>query len=73
MERPNPGSPSDGLHVTDDAIDIVRPGASGVAEHSSTIRSTDSNGRLGEVWVDLDKTNNPSAIHVDTRTSAKPQ
>jgi hypothetical protein len=73
VERPNPGAPSDGLHVTDEAIDIVRPGASGVAEHKSTILSTDSNGRLGEVWVDLGKTDNPSAIHVDTRTPAKSQ
>jgi hypothetical protein len=72
VERPNPGAPSDGLHVTDEIIDIVSLGASGVVEQKRTVLTRNSAGRLGEVWIDLGKTDNPSAIQVDTRTPAKP-
>jgi len=72
IARPSPGNPADGLRVTEESIDIVRPGASGAADQH-TILTRDSDGRLGEVWVDVGKTTNPSAIQVDTRPSAKPQ
>lgn len=72
-ERTSAGNPSDGLHVTSEAIDIVRPGAGGVAEHRSTVLSTDSDGRLNEVWVDLGKTDSSSRTRVDTQSPAKPQ
>jgi hypothetical protein len=73
IERLNPGIPANGLHVTEEAIDIVRPGSSGVAQQRRTILTRDSDGRLGEVWIDVGKTDNPAAVQVDTRTSAKPQ
>lgn len=73
IERPDPGAISDGLRVTEQAIDIVRPGGTGVAEQKHTILTRDSNGQLGEVWVDVGKTDNPAAIQVDTRTPAKPK
>lgn len=73
IERPSPGNPTDDLHVTEEAIDIVRPGGSGGTEQKRSILTQDSNGSLGEVWVDMGKTTNPSAIQVDTRTTAKPQ
>jgi hypothetical protein len=73
IERLNPGARSDGLQVTDEAIDIVRPGGSGLAQQKRFIFTRDSNGRLGEVWIDVGKTDNPSAIKVDISTSAKPQ
>jgi hypothetical protein len=73
IEQPRPGDLSDGLHVTQDAIDIVRPGGSGTADQSHIILAPDSDGRLGQVWIDTGKTNNPSAIKVDTSTSTKPQ
>jgi hypothetical protein len=73
IEQPRPGDLSDGLHVTQEAIDIVRPGRSGTADQSHIILAPDSDGRLGQVWIDTGKTNNPSAIKVDASTSTKPQ
>lgn len=73
IEQPRPGDLSKGLHVTQEAIDIVRPGASGTADESHTILTPDSAGRLGQVWIDTGKTDNPSAIKVDTNTSTKPR
>ena len=71
IERPSPGNPTNDLHVTEEVIDIVRPGGSGGTEQKRTILTQDSNGSLGEVWVDMGKTTNPSAIQVDTRTTTK--
>jgi hypothetical protein len=73
IERANPGDPSDGLRVAEETINIVKPGGSGTADEKRTILSPDSDGRLGEVWVDVGKTGNPSVIQVDTRPPAKPQ
>ena len=73
IEQSRPGDLSQGLHVTQETIDIVRPGASGSADQSHIILTPDSDGRLGQVWIDTGKTNNPSAIKVDTLPSTKPQ
>lgn len=73
IEQANPGDPSDGLRVTEETINIVKPGGSGAAYEKRTILTPDSDGRLGEVWVDVGKTSNPSVIQVDTRPPAKPQ
>jgi hypothetical protein len=73
IEQPSPGDPSGGLRLTMEAIDIERPGPSGNTDETRTILTPDSDGRLGVVWIDVGKTGNPSAIKVDTRTSAKPQ
>jgi hypothetical protein len=73
IQQVNPADPSDGLHTTEQAIDIVRPGSNGSADERRTILTPDSDGRLDAVWVDLGKTGNPSAIQVDTRPPAKPQ
>jgi hypothetical protein len=73
IEQPNPGDFSDTLHVTQEAIDIVRPGGDGTVDQSRIILAPDSDGRLGQVWIDTGKTNNPSAIKVDTSASTKPQ
>ncbi|HVR25297.1 MAG TPA: hypothetical protein VMU26_18490, partial [Candidatus Polarisedimenticolia bacterium] len=73
IEQPRPGDLSDDLHVTQEAIDIVRPGGSGTTDQSHIILTPDSDGRLGQVWIDTGKTDNPSAIKVDTSSSTKPQ
>jgi hypothetical protein len=73
VEQVNPGDPSDGLHVTEETINIVQPGASGAANEKRAILTPDADGRLNQVWVDVGKTTNPSAIQVDTRPPAKPQ
>jgi hypothetical protein len=72
IEQPRAGDLSDDLHMTQENIDIVRPG-SGTAGRSHIILTPDSDGRLGQVWIDTGKTDNPSAIKVDTSTSTKPQ
>ena len=73
IEQPRPGDLSDGLHVTQEAIDIVWPGGNGSADQSRIILAPDSDGRLGQVWIDTGKTNDPSVIEVDTSGSTKPQ
>jgi hypothetical protein len=73
IEQANPAHPSDGLRITQEAIDIVRSGGNGTADEQRMILTPDSDGRLGAVWVDIGKTGNPSAIQVDTRTPAKPK
>jgi hypothetical protein len=73
IEQPRPGDFSDSVHVTQEAIDIVRPGGNGTADRSRVILAPDSDGRLSQVWIDTGKTNNPSAITVDTSASTKSQ
>ena len=73
IEQANPANPSDGLRITQEAIDIVRSGGNGTADERRMILTPDSDGRLGAVWVDIGKTGNPSPIQVDTRTPAKPK
>jgi hypothetical protein len=71
IEQRNPGQPSDGLRVTEQAIDIVRPGSiqpattGSTTRDTQTIRSLDSNGNLGVVSVDTRKQDNSPAIKVD--------
>ena len=72
IEQHRSGDLSDDLHVTQGAIDIVRPGGSGTADQSHIILTPKSDGQLGQVWIDTGKTDTPSAIKVDTSTSAKP-
>ena len=69
MEQPNPGDPGAGLRVTQEAIDIVRPGTNGTATQTSTVRTSDSNGQLNMVWVDMGKTDNPAVVNVGSDTS----
>jgi hypothetical protein len=71
VEQPNPGDPGAGVHVTQEAIDIVRPGANGVAQQQSTIVTTDSNGHVNAVWIDMGKSDKPAAVKVDTAPAKK--
>jgi hypothetical protein len=64
-EKRNPGNLNDGLRVTQEAIDIVRPGRGGQNVETQTIQSLDSNGNLGVVSVDTRKQDNPSAVQVN--------
>jgi len=64
VQQPNPGQPNDSPRVTQEAIDIVRPGAT--TRETQTLRSLDSNGSLGVVSVDTRKQDNSGpAIRVD--------
>jgi hypothetical protein len=73
VEQTTPGVTGGGLQVTEKTIDIVRPGANGVANQTRTVMSPDADGRLREVWVDVGKTDNPAAVQVDTKTAPKQQ
>ena len=73
MEQPNPGDPAAGVHMTEEAIDIVRPGGTGLAQKQSTIVTTDANGQMTTVWVDMGKSDKPAAVSPDTGTRAKPK
>jgi hypothetical protein len=71
VEQTNPGDPTAGLKVTQEAIDIVRPGSNGTAAETSVVRSADSNGQLNTVWIDIGHTNKPAAVKVDTAPAKK--
>jgi hypothetical protein len=76
VEQRNPAQPSDSLQVTQEAIDIVRPGIlrpslGSTTRETQTIRSLDSNGSLGVVSVDTRTQDNPPAIKIDI-APAKP-
>ena len=73
VEQTNPADPAAGVHRTQEAIDIVRPGANGVTQKQSTIVTTDANGQMNTVWVDMGNSDRPAAVSVDTGTRAKPK
>lgn len=72
VEKAPPGSFGGGLGLTEETIDIVRPNASGTADQSRTILTTDSDGRLNQVLVDTGKTGDPAAVKVDTKDTKAP-
>jgi hypothetical protein len=73
IEQRNPSEPSDSLQVTEEAIDIVRPGAAGTTRETQTLRALDSNGDLGVVSVDTRRQDNSPAVHVDIAPAKAPQ
>jgi hypothetical protein len=72
VEQRNPGQPNDSPGITQEAIDIVRPGLGRTTRQTQTLRSLDSNGNLGVVSVDIRKQDSAPAIQVDT-APAKPR
>jgi len=73
VEHRNPAEPSGSLRVTQEAIDIVRPGTAGTTRETQTLQSMDSNGELGVVSVDTRKQDNSPAVHVDIAPAKTPQ
>ena len=71
VERTNPGDPGAGLRLTDQAIDIVRPGTNGVAQQQTTVSTVDVNGNMTAVSVDIGKSDKPASVTVDTKAPAK--
>jgi hypothetical protein len=71
VEQLNPGAPQDGLRLTQEAIDIVRPNGGGPTQQQQIVLTPGSNGRLDQVWIDVGRTSNPTAIPVDTRPTKK--
>jgi len=64
VQQPNPGDPGIGLRVTQQTIDVVRPGPGGTSKTTQTIQTLDPNGSFGVVSVDT-RTQDNSAIKVD--------
>jgi hypothetical protein len=73
VEQRNPAQPSDSLQVTQEAIDIVRPGAAGTTRETQTLRALDPNGDLGVVSVDTRKQDNAPAVRIDIAPAKAPQ
>jgi hypothetical protein len=73
VEQRNPAEPSSSLRVTQEAIDIIRPGTANTTRETQTLRSLDSNGELGVVSVDTRKQDNSPAVHVDIAPAKTPQ
>ncbi len=70
VEQARPGAVSDGLQMTEQAIDIVRPGSNGTSE-TRTILTTDANGQTGQVWVDMSKSSKAPAAPAETKAAPK--
>jgi hypothetical protein len=68
VEKPDPGDPAAGLQVTTVNVDTVRAGSAG-AQATRTIQMRDANGNLGEVSVDLTKSNKAQAVEVQIAPS----
>jgi hypothetical protein len=71
VEGANPGNPGDGLRITQQAIDIVRPDGRGSAEHKSTVVTFGPDGEAHTAFVDIGNTSNPGAVRVDTQSAPK--
>ncbi|HLZ42222.1 MAG TPA: hypothetical protein VKQ11_14735 [Candidatus Sulfotelmatobacter sp.] len=71
VEQPNPGDFSSRLQVTQEAIDIVRPGTNGATIESHSILTPGGDGRLNQVWVDFGSSDKPPAITVDKGAASK--
>ena len=71
VEGANPGNPGDGLRLTQQAIDIVRPNGRGSAEQKSTVVTFGPDGQARTALVDIGNTRNPGAVRVDTQSAAK--
>lgn len=69
VEQRNPAQPNDSLRVTQEAIDIVRPGSGGSTRETRTLRSLYSSGELGVVSVDTRKQDNANVVKVEITPS----
>jgi hypothetical protein len=67
VEQVTPGSPSVGLHVTQQEIEVRQAIGNGLVDHRNTILATDSNGHVQQVWVEFGETDKPSALTVGAR------
>jgi len=70
VERPSAGNPSDGLRVTDQVIDIVRPNGNSKQEKVTTL-SRDANGNMNVVSVDTAKQDSSKPVQVDIKQPVK--
>lgn len=72
-EQLTPGAPTDGLQVTNEAIDIVRPSGSNSSEQNRTTFARGPGGELREVWIDFGSSDKPSTTQADSAAPVKPK
>ena len=65
VEQVDPGDPSSGVHLAEQATDTVRPGNNGVAQQQTTISVVGPDGQMHAVFVEMGKTDKPAAVQVD--------
>lgn len=65
VEQVNPGDPGSGLHVAEEATNVVQTGSNGVAQQQRTVSVVGPDGQMHEVWVEMGKTDKPTAVQVD--------
>jgi hypothetical protein len=73
VEQRNPGQPSDRPQLTEQTIDIVRPGLDGTTRQTQTLRSLNSSGGLGVVSVDTRTQDTSPAIKIEIAPSKTPK
>jgi hypothetical protein len=65
VEQLNPGDPSSGLHVAEQATDIVRTGSNGVTQNQMTVSVMGPDGQMHVVSVNTGKSDKPAVVQVD--------
>ena len=65
VEQVDPGDPSSGLHVAEQATRIVQTGTNGVAQENTTISVKGPDGQMHVVFVDMGKSDKPAEVRVD--------
>jgi hypothetical protein len=73
VEQRNPGQPSDRPQLTEQTIDIVRPGLDGTTRQTQTLRSLNSSGGLGVVSVDTRTQDTSPAIKIEIAPNKTPK
>lgn len=65
VEQVDPGDPSSGLHVAEQATDVARPGSNGLTQQQTTVSVVGPDGQMHVVFVEMGKTDKPAAVQVD--------
>lgn len=72
VEKPDPGSPTEGMRVTSQALEVVVRGGSGDARETRSVQAIDGSGNMGVVWVDMGTSDKPAALQVSVSNPGKP-
>ncbi|HTS57973.1 MAG TPA: hypothetical protein VMH03_10510 [Terriglobales bacterium] len=73
VEKPDPGSPTEGMRVTSQALEVVVRDSAGTARETRSVRAIDGSGDMSVVWVDMGSSDKPAAVQVNVvSTPGKP-
>jgi hypothetical protein len=59
IEDPNPGSPTNGLRVTTQSVEVIVRGTDGIAHENRSVKGIDLNGNLSAVRLDIGTSDKP--------------